>query len=134
MTREEAKELLPVIKAFADGKTIQFKCGKYYDWEDVREDANTSIFLDGRPWKYRIKPEPKYRPFKNQEECWQEMHNHPDFGWIKSKHNSNYFDISMMHRSCGQERIMVNNSSYTLAQALEIFTFTDDTPFGIKEE
>lgn len=129
MTREKTKELLSIIQAFAEGKTIQFRAYIDDEWRDVGE-----LSLDRWTGEYRIKPEPKYRPFKNQEECWNEMHKHPDFGWIKSKRNGNYCDISTMYRSCAEERIMVNNSSYTLAQALKIFTFTDGTPFGIKEE
>lgn len=27
--------------------------------------------------------EPSYRPFKNQEECWNEMLKHEPFGWVK---------------------------------------------------
>ena len=132
MTREEAKELLPIIQAFADGKTIQFKCGKYYDWEDVREDANTSIFLDGRPWKYRIKPEPKYRPFKSQEECWNEMLKHQPFGWIKY---SNF--------SCIIQNISFNGITVIKEQEIHYLNFeehfinikfADGTPFGIKEK
>lgn len=130
MTREVVKKLLPIIQAFAEGKTIQVRINNDSSWTDLLDDKLEISNL----YKYRIKPESKYRPFKSQEECWQEMHNHPDLGWVKSKHSSNYFDISMIYRSCGQERIMVNNSSYTLAQALEIFTFTNGTPFGIKEE
>ena len=129
MTREVAKSMLPIIKAFAEGKTIQVRINNDDTWTDL---LDTKLEISNL-YEYRIKPEPKYRPFKTQKECWQEMHNHPDFGWIKSKHNGNYFNISMMYRSCGEERIMVNNSSYTLVQALEIFTFTDETPFGIKK-
>ena len=71
MTREEAKELLPIIQAFAEGKTIEI-----YDnrgWQDL---IMKSIKFDCKPSCYRIKPEPKYRPFKTKEECWNEMLKH----------------------------------------------------------
>ena len=32
--------------------------------------------------KYRIKPEPKYRPFKDAKECWAEMQKHLPIGWL----------------------------------------------------
>ena len=65
MTREEAKELLPIIQAFADGKTIQVW---YNDtWQDEEYPSFVELNL------FRIKPEPKYRPFKTKEECWNEM-------------------------------------------------------------
>ena len=124
MTKEEVKELLPIMQAFADGKTIEFF--KQGEWMEL----NDPDFI-WSSYKYRIKPEPKYRPFKTKEECWTEMHKHPDFGWIKNKNNGAYSDISTMYNSCGEDRLMIANSSYNLSQALEVFTFTDGTPFGI---
>ena len=84
MNRQEAKELLPIIQAFAEGKTIQFLCsgeGENSYWEDI--EPNESIGFSDDTSKYRIKPEPKYRPFKDKEECWKEMQKHQPFGWIK---------------------------------------------------
>lgn len=81
MTREEAKVLLPIIQAYAEGKTIQAidttdPCGT---WNNV---TNLKINTDFE--KYRIKPEFKYRPFKDIEECLNEMQKHQPFGWIKN--------------------------------------------------
>ena len=68
MTREEAKELLPIIQAFAEDKTIQ-------DWtNDTWKDKEYTSF--GELSQSPIKPQPKYRPFKNQEECWGEILKH----------------------------------------------------------
>ena len=64
MTRELVKELLPIIKAFAEGKTIQFRTNNR-SWVDL-VDNNLEINV---LFEYRIKPEPKYRLFKNKEEC-----------------------------------------------------------------
>ena len=61
-TREETKKLLPIIQAFVEGKTIQYKFSE--GWRDL---DGLTVLSDTS--KYRIKPEPKYRPFKNQEEC-----------------------------------------------------------------
>ena len=83
MTREEAKELLPIIQAWAEGKNIQFLSDG--EWHDINQ-ADFTCYPD----KYRIKPEPKYRPFKNQEECWKEMLKHQPFGWLKSKKDGRY--------------------------------------------
>lgn len=78
MTREDAKKLLPVIHAYAEGKTIQFRvCND--KWIDT-DDPSFDVGVD-----YRIKPEPKYRPFKNQEECCNEMFKHQPFGCVKDK-------------------------------------------------
>ena len=65
MTREEAKELLPIIKAFAEGKMIQDKIDGLTDWVDTDE---INLEFEGKKILHRIKPEPKYRPFKSKEE------------------------------------------------------------------
>ena len=143
MTREEAKELLPIISAFAEGKEIE-----YYDCND-----DDWIKTDTPIWtskiNYRIKPEPKYRPFKTQEECWNEMLKHQPFGWIYSKNSSCYYciisveedriELSPREQSRSETRLKefyLKNYHCFFEEALELFklTFADGTPFGIKEE
>ena len=64
MTREEAKQLLPVIKAFAEGEEIQYR--NYFDeWIDIKTGRLSFI---KHPSYYRIKPQPNHRPSKSQEE------------------------------------------------------------------
>ena len=124
ITREEAKEYLPIMQAFAEGKTIQYldDCGF---WNDIK----TCVSFDYNISCYRIKPEPKYRPFKTQEECWEEMHKHPDFGWV----TDGYYKSTISVKS---DSIVVTISSleYDFGKAYIHFTFADGTPFGIKEE
>ena len=125
MTREETKELLPIMQAFAEGKTIQFKT-KDRPWFDLLDNN-----LEMREvFKYRIKPEPKYRPFKTQEECWQEMHQHPDFGWVLAK------DSKIMYHICvvGIGYVLIDSMSPIFSEAFADYEFTDGKPFGIKEE
>ena len=114
MTRETAKKLLPIIKAFSEGKQIQFFGGTIW------EDRNTLSF-DSDPSRYRIKPEPKYRPFKSVEECWEEMLKHQPFGWIMDR-DKNYTSISSM------------NNRRDFSYMFNNFIFADGLPFGIKEE
>lgn len=135
MTREYAKELLPIIQAYAEGKTIQYKNSEG-EWKDVAFEENLS-FIDA-PSKYRIKPEPTYRPFKNKEECWNEMMRHKLFGWITNK--CQYLLIACV-RQWNIECIpdtgsgVLYSRTLTFAETLEQgFTFADGTPFGIKEE
>ena len=125
MTREEAKELLPIIQAFAEGKTIQIK--KEGDWIEVGE--NTEVYFSESLSDYRIKPEPKYRPFKNQEECWEEMQKHQPFGWIRS----NVSGILYLIESVSDE-IHFNRTFVSYEDAFECSEFIDGTPFGIKDE
>ena len=124
--REYYKELLPIIQAFADGRVIQFRC-KTGEWLDI---INNEFDFILSPDDYRIKPEPKYRPFKSQEECWNEMLKHQPFGWIKALNGELFcidkvFDegVAYKHSTCRFEEYLDGN-----------YTFADGTPFGIKEE
>lgn len=127
MTREQVKELLPIIKAYAEGKTIQY----YYidaGWADI--DPNGAIDFSGNLSKYRIKPEPKYRPFKDVEECWQEMQKHKPFGWIKSNVDNNLYSIlAITSHGC----VLIDRSIISFQHFYKYNTFADGTPFGVKE-
>ena len=127
MTREQAKELLPIIQAVAEGKTVQFLDGG--KWADVYEtDFHES------PAKYRIKPEPKYRPFKSQEECWQEMLKHQPFGVVKDKHFANYQTHRAFTFLTNEGCNFRGYEDMTFETSFKNLLFADGTPFGIKVE
>ena len=73
--------------------------------------------------------EPQYRAFKSKEECWKEMHKHPDFGWVKSKLTSDFYHIDLVG-----DKISIVNTFREFRYLNEHFEFTDGTPFGIKED
>lgn len=126
MTREEVKELLPIVKAFAEGRTIQL-FGRD-GWTDL--DKN---FIFDINYRYRIKPETKYRPFANEEECWRVMQKHQPFGWVKDKEDGAYVMVTKV--SDGRDDMAINgNYNWRLDGLFEYFTFADGTPFGIREE
>ncbi len=87
MTREEARQLLPIIKAFSEGEKIETKTST--GWVGAE-----SMSFVGNPKEYRIKPEPKYRPFKDKEECWKEMLQHSPLGWFKDKKANEFFTLN----------------------------------------
>ena len=121
MEREEAKELLPIIQAFAEGKTIQV-------WaNDTWKDEDYPFF--GPLCQFRIKPEPKYRPFKTQEECWNEMLKHQPFGWVR---DSEFLSLHLIN-SITNMSIVVDENTPTFQEAMNNYEFNDGTPFGIKE-
>lgn len=124
MTREEAKELLPIIQAFAEGRIIQL-FGRD-GWTDLYKD-----FIFDISYRYRIKPEPKYRPFKDADECWQEMLKHQPFGWLREKKRNVYTQIGFMHTE-GIQGTSGGSSNYKAF--FDCFSFADGAPFGVKEE
>ena len=124
MTREEAKNLLPIIQAFADGRAIEF-----LNNDDIWEENDDTLFCSALN-RYRIKPESKYRPFKTKEECWKEMHKHPDFGWVVAKDSKIMYHIYVI----GIGYVLMDNMSISFPETFAEYEFTDGTPFGIKEE
>ena len=126
MTREEAKQLLPIIQAYIEGKQIQQLSNK---WKDVNELSINCLL--NNPELYRIKSEPKYRPFANAEECWKEMQKHQPFGWLNcDKCFCNIVSVSNIDVSMAN----VSGDIVTLdfSDVMEDNTFSDGVPFGVK--
>lgn len=120
INKEIIQKLSPLFQAIAEGKEIQVTSGD--GWMDIDLDGegiNASTLI-ACPESYRIKPEAKYRPFKNAEECWQEMLNHQPFGWVKT--------------DSGYEPIWHVNEGDDFNATFKGSTFADGTPYGIKEE
>ena len=132
MTREEAKEFYPFLQAFADGKAIECRTKPSAvkgtsvpnDWTEMTEIE----FWNNT--EYRIKPEPKYRPFKDAKECWSEMLKHQPFGWVKS---TLFKDLALVQRVTTLY-VEINRDIIDYKDTLEKFTFADCTPFGVKVE
>ena len=128
MTREEAKQLLPIIQAYIEGKQIQQLSNK---WKDVNELSINCLL--NNPELYRIKPEPKYRPFSNAEECWQEMLKHQPFGWVKGD-ECFYNIVSVSNIDVSMANVSGDIVTLDFSDVMEDNTFADGTPFGILEE
>ena len=126
----EIQRLLPIFQAMADGKTIQTKNG--IGWIDIDGDEdglNIDSLINYQDY-YRIKPEPKYRPFKDAEKCWQEMQKHQPFGWVKS---TLFKDFDLVQRVTTLY-VEINREIIDYKDVLDKFTFADGTPFGVKLE
>lgn len=128
MDRNQAKELMPIIQAFAEGKAIESRCIKgdkllWYDDEDPSFDNDL---------EYRIKPEQKYRLFKDAEECWHEMQKHQPFGWLKDKNDGHLTLITVVDN----DKMMALNGrvGWDFLGMMNNYVFADSTPFGVKIE
>ena len=133
MTKEEAKEFYPILQAYAEGKAIECRTKPGTigtsipnEWTEIKEIG----FWNGI--EYRIKPEPKYRPFANAEECWQEMLKHQPFGWIKGKEDEHHTFITTVDNN--DDMSLSGNSGWSFLGIMNNYTFADGTPFGMKEE
>ena len=130
MNRKEAAELSPFIKAFGEGKDIEMRSKNPH--AQLNGWAKMDEFIFGN-FEYRIKPEPKYRPFKDAEECWKEMEKHKPFGWVKDKKDGHHALITAVDDdTCGMS--LNGNAAWSLSGIMDLFTFADGVPFGVKEE
>ena len=123
MTREQAKHLAEIFNAYAEGKPIEVFLAR--EWCEITSDGfNFDVENDS----YRIKKEPKYRPFKNAKECFEEMQKHQPFGWLRNNKDFSIITafnnkvIEFQHSNFDFEDILIHG-----------ITFADGQPFGIKE-
>ena len=135
MDRNQAKEFYPILQAFAEGKVIECRTKPSLiegsdvpnDWTEMKEIEFWNNI------EYRIKPESTYRPFKDKEECWQEMLKHQPFGWVKR--NGYYYNIIAI----GVISVTIIGSEGNIARVnysdlLSRYSFVDGTPFSVKVE
>lgn len=132
MTRENVKKNMNIISAFAEGKIIQI-LNERDRWVDLTENEGLPMgTLAEEPNKFRIKLEPKFRPFKDAEECWAEMLRHEPFGWVKDKETHKF----LVCKALGNILffIGIGDKPYNYNEVLRDYTFADGTPFGVKVE
>ena len=151
MTRKEAIKFLTDTKVYVNGKSIQIQeklLSLGFVWNSgtrtVLSPAYPFLFISGgfisrgdsmtaftnnelrevtaEDILNITIDELKYRPFKDADECWNEMLKHEPFGWIKSK-NENYLNVLGSINNAKNYQYIFDN-----------FTFADGTPFGIKED
>lgn len=89
MDKERAKQLLPLLQAFAEGKTIQFLSSNG-EWVDI-EEAKFNFEI----YRYRIKSEPKYVPYSNKKELLKDSIKHG--GYVKYKLDNTFYIIETIY-------------------------------------
>lgn len=130
MNRKEAAELSPFIKAFGEGRIIEFSSITDVSkaWREVTDFPIGMI----KNFKFRIKPEPKYRPFANAEECLAEIQKHKPLGFTKFKDaKSGYYMVTYI---ASGTIVGKNNTPFSYKDMFDSYTFADGTPFGVKVE
>ena len=134
MDRNQAKEFYPILQAYAEGKVIECRtkqgtisAGIPNEWTEIKEIGFWNDI------DYRIKPEPKYYPFANAEECWNEMKKHQPFGWVKDNKDGHYALVTSVLTD--EREVYIDGiSGLNLCTAINYYTFADGTPFGVKVE
>ena len=124
MDRNQAKEFYPILQAYAEGRVIECRTKpSFIEGSDVPNDWTEMKEIEfWEHTEYRIKPETTYRPFKDAEECWQEMQKHQPFGWMIPIGINQKINLTVIGNGCDLEALFKK------------FTFADGTPFGVKVE
>lgn len=133
MNREEARKAAEVMLAYADGKDIEYLSHKSNKWELLccGDNKDSYLALDFQKYKYRIKKEPTYRPFKDKEECWAEMQKHQPFGWVMEKKTNVYYSIVALNNV---RPYFSNDCGDDYEHLFKYVVFADSKPFEIKED
>lgn len=139
MKRENAKILLPVIQAYADGKAIQIK-NDDGSWADV--GVNDLDFCCS-PDEYRIKPEGIYRPYESIDEMIADFKNRfcvivpleaMPWMWVKNVDtNLKQLIVGFDEDNDRMHNVYIGMVWYSLQALFAGFTYLDGTPCGVKE-
>ena len=123
----KVSEQIAIMKAYEDGKTIEVKRYDETKWKSIDNIENYKFNFSC--YEYRIKPVPKYRPYKSVEEAFNEAKKH-EF-WTKEI--STGFIINVGAFGENFEDIYING--YNQNNFLNKFVWADDnSPCGIKIE
>lgn len=134
MDRKQAKEFCPFLQAFAKGEAIECRTKpSAVKGSDIPNDWTEMTEIEfWNNTEYRVKPEPKCRPFKDEKECWQEIRKHEPF--IKYKVIESSKDVYLIIQRIKTDGIETDVERLDFEMAFEWFTFADGTPFGVKLE
>ena len=130
MTRDQAKDFLPLVKAYAEGKDLELYHEKDQRWYP---DPSPNFFQGMR---YRINS--KYRPFQTAEECVEEINKHFPVGRIKKKWEF-CEGISTDKPLVCEAKLKDDKIVLSLVieyddmdDLLKKYTFADGEPFGVR--
>ena len=130
--KKDINKVMPILQALEKGETIQFAT-LVNEWVDSNKDGLLLETLINNPQAFRVKPKFKYRPFKNIEECLEEMQKHHPFGWIKNC--GSWYNI--VSTDVASVKIINTKGTITILffnTLLSQYEFVDGALLGIKTE
>lgn len=162
MTQKEIEKFLANTKVYVNGKSKEiqeklFSLGYKWSTGNTKVDYIEAPFLFIYAYKCLTKgnnmvhfithtnreitadeilslelPKTAYRPFKDREECWQEMIKHQPFGWLLDKDGNE--DAYKLLNYVGENGAITAYHMLHFKELFELMLFADGTPFGIKED
>lgn len=97
----------------------------YDDSKEITAEEILAITIEDEP-------KPTYRPFKNADECWNEMQKHEPFGWVKSDLPNGTYNYALLTFFDNIE-VKTQEDIFYYDEAFDMITFADGTLFGIKQ-
>ena len=122
----KVSEQIAIMKAYEDGKTIEWKHYGETEWKSIEHVDN--YLFDFVANEYQIKQVPKYRPYKSVDEAFKEAGKHGF--WVKCKNKESLCTIHDFGVGiCGDLYI----NGYDALKFMNDFVWCDDgSPCGIK--
>lgn len=121
------KEKIEVMQSFLDGKQIQIIIGSNSLWEDLLPEYEP--IWDWECCNYRVKPEPKIRPYRLQCEFAEAVREH---GPMVFEVETGYY--STILGTIENQNVQIDCNKITFDALLEYYKWQDGTPCGIMEE
>lgn len=121
------EEMIAVMQAAKEGKKIEVYDSLKQIWIDAEHPC-----WDWDAEDYRVKPEPKYRPYANSEECFKDVRKHG--GWI-AYGGTQYRQITGIGHGCNPNLVKINGCNWMKFEELIQADWADDgSPCGVLEE
>lgn len=127
MTREEAKNKIEILNAYAEGKVLQIAHKGQGDWEDTHGEL---AFVFDR-YDYRVKPESKLRPYANAKEFLEAAKEHGPY------FTGNTHEYVFPATVYDNQAMVLNGREVHFIEfgvMLDIYTWQDGTPCGVIED
>lgn len=122
----KVSEQIAIMIAYQDLETIEQKRFDKTEWESIVYDENFQFNF--AEYEYRIKPVPKYRPYKSVEEAFNEAKKH---GFWMRNVDRMYLRFIVSFRVTKNSDIFLGD--YSADNILDMFVWADDgSPCGVK--
>ena len=122
----KVSEQIAIMKAYEDGKTIEWKHYGETEWKSIEHVEN--YLFDFVANEYRIKPFPKYRPYESVDEAFNEAKKHGF--WMQNVDRMYLRFIDGFHINKNSDIFICD---YCVDDILDMFVWHDDgSPCGVK--
>lgn len=129
------QEKIEVMEGFVEGKKIQWRPKFDIKWDDCVYGPDWNWNMND----YRIKPEEKYRPYKDTNElkadffkdCPQMSKRYRMAIWVVMPNGT---ELEITGFSGNGEYALINGEYYSMEDLFKDFKYPDGSPFGIRED